>query len=152
MLRIPIAATRAASIGIGIALAIGTTVARANSFSVTPNISGGFGQYRWDIAIDGGAASGNPDLTLYTGQQYTFNVSTSSIHPFWIKTAPSTGPGNAYAGTGLSANGVAMPSTITFDVPIDAPTTLYYNCGNHAEMTGVITVIHDLIFRDGFGP
>ena len=124
--------------------------ARANEFTIAPDISGGFGHYAWDIAVDGGTTSANPPLTIHTGQTYTFDVTTTAIHPFWIKTAASTGSLNAYTGTGLSANGVTASATITFDVPADAPATLFYNCGNHAEMTGTITVIRDLVFRDGF--
>ena len=125
---------------------------RANDFTVAPNISGGFGHYRWDVATDGGATLGNPPLTIYTGRTYTFDVATTAAHPFWIKTAPGTGAANAY-NSGLSANGVTTSTTVTFDVPADAPATLHYNCGNHAEMTGTITVILDLVFRDAFeGP
>ena len=126
---------------------------RANDFTVAPNISGGFGNFHWDIAVDDGATMANPPLTIYTGQTYSFNVSTTPTHPFWIKTIASTGSANAYTGGGLSANGVTTTTTITFDVPANAPATLHYDCGNHPEMTGTITVIQDLVFRDGFeGP
>jgi len=120
----------------------------ANSFTVAPNTSGGFGNYRWDIGIDGETAVGNPPLYLARGAVYTFGIANSSIHPFWIKTSPSTGSLNAYAGSGLSANGVTAPATITFNVPQDAPEILYYDCGNHFEMHGPINLV---IFKDGFG-
>jgi len=35
-------------------------------------------------------------------------------------------------------------------VPIDAPGTLYYACGQHFSMIGTIQVVHDLVFRDRF--
>jgi len=124
--------------------------ATAADFTIAPNISGGFGNFRWDVAIGSAAVVGNPDLTLYTGQTYTFQVNTNGIHPFWIKTAPGAGTLNGYMGTGLSANGVAAATTVTFAVPNDAPDTLYYNCGNHPEMQGIINIIVDPIFKNDF--
>jgi len=129
-------------------LAAGT--ASAADFTVTPNISGGFGNFRWDVQIGTAASAANPDLTLITGQTYTFQVNTSAIHPFWIKTVPGNGSLNGYMGTGLSANGVTTATLVTFDVPNNAPATLYYNCGNHAEMQGTIHVIVDPVFANGF--
>jgi hypothetical protein len=133
-----------------ILLATICTHASANEFVITPNISGGLGHYFWSYQIDGAPAVGNPVLTLMTGQSYSFVVNTSTIHPFWIETARGLGGTSPYMGSGLSANGVTAPTTITFDVPADAPAILYYACGNHAEMTNSITVIQDLIFRSGF--
>ena len=131
-------------------IGFGTSAATAADFTATPDISGGFGSYRWDIAIGAAAAVGNPNLLLLKGQTYTFDINTTAIHPFWIKTTPSTGSLNAYAGGGLSANGVGTATTITFVVPTDAPDTLYYNRGNHREMTGTITLILDSVFANGF--
>lgn len=134
-------------------LALCSTQAIAADFTIAPNISGGFGNYHWDIAIGSAAVAANPELTLLTGQTYTFQVNTIAIHPFWIKTAPSTGSLNAYAGGGLSANGVGAATTVTFVVPNNAPATLYYDCGNHFEMHGTINVIVDAVFKDNFeGP
>ena len=124
--------------------------AMAADFTVAPNIAGGFGHYHWDVSIGSAGAAANPDLTLITGQTYTFQVNTSGIHPFWIKTVPGNGSLNGYMGTGLSANGVTAPTAITFAVPNDAPATLYYNCGNHPEMQGTIHVIVDPIFANNF--
>ena len=120
--------------------------AAANSFTITPasNFSS------WNIAIDGANAAANPDLTLYTGETYTFTVTASGTHPFWIKTVRGIGSGNGYAGTGLSANGVTSSTTITFNVPDDAPATLFYDCANHSLMSGTITVIPNHIFTGNF--
>ena len=119
--------------------------ASANTFTITPMSTSA-----WNISVDGEAATSNPTLTLLTGQTYTFDVSASTFHPFWIKTLRSTGDGNAYTGSGLSDNGVTSSTTITFEVPTDAPATLFYNCGNHPAMTGIITIIPDFVFKDGF--
>ena len=88
----------------------------------------------------------NPPLYVRRGSAYTFNVSADPVHSFWIKTADSIGSANAY-GSGLSANGVTTFSMITFNVPDDAPDSLFYNCGTHAAMHGPINVV---IFRNGF--
>jgi hypothetical protein len=84
-------------------------------------------------------SSSNPSLTLQRGGTYTFNVSSSG-HPFWIKTSQTTGTGSAY-NTGVTNNG-AQSGTITFTVPNDAPSTLYYICQFHNSMTGVINIVN----------
>jgi len=119
--------------------------AAANTFTITPMSTSA-----WRISIDGATATANPTLTLLTGQTYTFDVTASSFHPFWIKTLRGTGDGNGYMGSGLSDNGVTSSTILTFEVPADAPATLFYNCANHSGMTGTISIIADLVFREGF--
>jgi hypothetical protein len=80
----------------------------------------------------------NPAITVVRGQTYTFDV-TASGHPFWIKTAATTGTGDAYS-AGVTNNGYDV-GTITWTVDIDAPNTLYYICQNHSAMGGTITVV-----------
>ncbi len=84
-------------------------------------------------------ASDNPSLTLKRGFTYTFNVSSPG-HPFYIKSIPGTGTGNAFT-DGVTGNGTAS-GTITFTVPSTAPATLYYNCsvGGHTAMAGTINI------------
>ncbi len=84
-------------------------------------------------------SSSNPTLTLKRGGTYTFNVSASG-HPFWIKTAQVTGTNDAY-NTGVTNNGT-QSGTITFTVPNDAPSTLYYICQIHGTMTGTINIVN----------
>ena len=104
----------------------------------------------WSVQIAGASVPDNSTLHLTRGQTYTFAISTSGAHPFWIKTDGTFefGGQNKYVGSGLSDNGVGTSSSITFDVPQDAPDSLFYNCGNHPSMAGKIDVS---IFRDGFG-
>jgi hypothetical protein len=80
----------------------------------------------------------NPAITVVRGQTYTFELNASG-HPFWIKTAATTGTGDAYS-TGVTNNGDDV-GTITWTVDIDAPNTLYYICQNHSAMGGTITVV-----------
>lgn len=85
--------------------------------------------------VDGSGT--NPAVNLRRGLTYTLNINSSG-HPFWIKTAQVTGTGSAY-NTGVTNNGVAV-GTITFQVPLNAPDTLYYICQFHGSMTGVFNI------------
>jgi len=125
-------------------------------FVFAPNISGGFGNFRWDVNVENAVAVANPELTLFRGSTYSLHANTTPVHPFWIKTSPSTGAVNAYFGaelTGSPPNGLTAAATLTFTPGASTPDTLYYDCGNHIEMQGVIHVITNVIFVDGFdGP
>ena len=93
-----------------------------------------------------GAAEGqNPSITLVRGITYRFNVNASG-HPFYIKTMAGIGTGNQYT-TGVTNNG-ASTGTIIFDVPLNAPSTLYYNCQFHSAMAGAINVVDAIVQRD----
>jgi hypothetical protein len=82
----------------------------------------------------------NPTLTLARGNTYVFNLTTNGLFPFWIKTQPVTGRGNAY-NTGVSRNG-ASADLVTFTVPQDAPDTLYYIAENQSAMQGVLNIVN----------
>jgi len=86
---------------------------------------------------NGESASQNPDITLQRGMTYTFAISAAG-HPFFIKTAQTTGSADAYS-AGVTNNGIES-GTITFVVPTDAPDTLFYICEIHGAMTGTITI------------
>lgn len=85
----------------------------------------------------------NPEIYLVRGQQYKFSVNVSG-HPFRIQTQTGTS-GNEY-GTGVNNNGIQI-GDITFDVPMNAPSRLYYQCTLHENMNGPIFIgdkIYDL--------
>ena len=83
--------------------------------------------------------SNNATLTLLRGTTYTFQVNASG-HPFWIQTSSGAyNAGNVYA-DGVTNNGAAV-GNITFVVPSNAPSTLYYVCANHSSMAGVINIV-----------
>jgi hypothetical protein len=100
-----------------------------NTFNVTNNGSGNY-------IING---KSNPTLSVTEGETYYFNINAPG-HPFWIKTVLSTGTDNQY-NEGVTNNGTEN-STITFVVPYNSPSTLYYNCQFHSSMAGVINVIN----------
>ncbi len=87
----------------------------------------------------------NPILTLYRGNTYKFNVDAKG-HPFWIMTEPykskvsADGSTSTVFDTGVTNNG-ADEGTVTFTVPTTgAPDTLYYQCGNHDAMYGILQI------------
>ncbi len=90
-----------------------------------------------DYTIDGAS---DPALTVVRGCSYTFDVNAQT-HPFRINTVQGTGAANSYD-VGVTGNGTQM-GQITWEVALDAPDSLFYNCETHAGMTNTITVISD---------
>jgi len=76
----------------------------------------------------------DPTIYLKRGQQYKF-TNHMGAHPFQIRTAIN---GSAY-NDGISNNGVSN-GTLTWDVQMDAPNVLYYQCTAHAGMVGKIYI------------
>jgi len=101
----------------------------ATTFAVT---NAGAGAY----VING---ESNPSLYLIRGQRYNFSLDASG-HPFWIKTAASTGTGDQY-NTGVTNNGDDV-GLITFEVPLTAPDVLYYICQYHSMMAGQLRIVN----------
>jgi hypothetical protein len=83
----------------------------------------------------------NPALTLTRGRTYTFTVTATAAHPFYIKTVQGVGTANQY-NNGVTGQGANSGSILTFVVPLDAPTTLWYQCSNHSVMSNTITLIN----------
>jgi hypothetical protein len=79
----------------------------------------------------------DPTLYVHRGFTYAFdNSANGANHPFRIQ--ETTGlSGNPYT-SGQSGNGT---SVLYWTVPMDAPTTLYYQCTVHAAMNGTIIVV-----------
>jgi len=87
----------------------------------------------------------NPIVKLYRGNTYKFKVNAKG-HPFWIMTEPyksmvaEDGSTSTVHSTGVTNNGVAN-GTVTFTVPLTGgPDTLYYQCGNHNAMYGILQI------------
>lgn len=89
-----------------------------------------------DYVING---NNDPTLYFYRGLTYTLNVNASG-HPFWIQTVPGAYDASNVYTEGV-INGGAAVGEITFNVPMNAPDTLYYVCQNHAVMGGEITML-----------
>ena len=87
----------------------------------------------------------NPIIKLYRGNTYKFNVNAKG-HPFYIMTEPyksqiaEDGSTSTLYSTGVTNNG-ADYGTVTFTVPLTGtPDTLYYQCGNHNAMYGILQI------------
>ena len=99
----------------------------------------------WNITADGttayvfsgpGINTGNtndPILTLYKGFTYVF-VNQAASHPLEIRVAID---GVAYT-DGVTGS---QTGTQTFVVPMNAPSTLYYQCTSHAAMGNTINIV-----------
>jgi hypothetical protein len=97
-------------------------------FNVSMGTDSG-GVFRWVI---NGQIS--PTLTLTPGTTYTFAVSAPG-HPFDIKTAQVTGTADQFPG--VTGQGTTS-GTLTFAVPQNPPSELFYQCEVHSTMTGPI--------------
>ncbi len=82
----------------------------------------------------------NPTLTLVRGNTYVFTLNLVAAYPFWIKTQPTTGIGDAY-NSGVTNNGNST-GTVIFTVPQDAPDILYYAAQNNANMHGSFAIVN----------
>ena len=102
---------------------------------------------RWEVTANGasdyvfegpGFVSGTNDPTLYLsrGHTYIFINNSGGNHPFEIRTGFN---GSAYS-SGVTNNG-ANSGAITFTVPMNAPSTLYYQCTNHQNMGNTINIV-----------
>jgi len=86
----------------------------------------------------------NPQITLYRGNTYKFSVDAKGM-PFYIMTEPYKegvdvdGSTSTHYTTGVTNSGVAE-GTVTFTVPTAAPDVLYYQCGVHDTMYGIIVI------------
>ena len=85
-----------------------------------------------------GLQANDPVLTLERGKTYEFEVSAQG-HPFWIKTDQVSGSSSQYNDC-ITNNGLSNGKLI-FTVPSYAPSTLYYICQIHSNMTGVINIV-----------
>ena len=80
----------------------------------------------------------NSTINLVRGNQYVFEISASG-HPFWIQTLSGSYKSKNVYSDGITDNGIE-DGTLIFNVPINAPDTLYYVCRYHSSMRGVINI------------
>ena len=93
-----------------------------------------------DFTVTGPGFSGtvnDPTFYVYRGFTYAFDNSVQgSGHPFRIQSTQGLS-GTPYT-TGQSGSGTTV---LYWTIPMDAPTTLYYQCTLHAAMQGTINVV-----------
>ena len=102
----------------------------ATTFSVTVSS----GKYYLDGSL-------NPSLKLKRGYVYYFDATDSSTitHPLLLSSSSSGGNTRGEYTNGVT-NSQPTNGTLTFQVPSDAPSTLYYVCAYHSGMGGEITI------------
>ena len=81
----------------------------------------------------------DPILYLARGRVYEF-VNTMNAHPFQIRVSN----GGAAYNVGVSTNAVSN-GTLRFEISMDAPNTLYYQCTSHPGMGNTISVYPNTI-------
>jgi len=79
----------------------------------------------------------DPALYLARGAVYEF-VNNMGAHPFRIQSTPNGSAGTEY-NNGVTNNNVSN-GTLRFEIPFNAPNTLYYQCTSHSGMGGTITI------------
>ena len=82
----------------------------------------------------GNISGNNASVQARVGDTLTFNVSVAG-HPFWIKTANTTGTGSGADGV---INNGAESGTVTWTP--SSTGTYYYICQYHGSMVGTITI------------
>ena len=104
----------------------------SSTFAVTvQSVSGYYGSSSNYYFIDG---TQQATISLVRGKTYTFNNNASGNHPMYITTSSD---GTVYD-SGVTNGG---SSSVTFAVPLSAPSTLYYKCGIHGGMGGTINIL-----------
>ena len=112
----------------GVALGLIPLVLPAQDFNVTASGNQNY-------VING---TNDPALTLQRGVTYVFAIGNLATHPFRIQSTPGTN-GVVY-NNGVSNNG-ATSGNVTFNVPANAPNSLFYQCGSHIAMVGTLTIV-----------
>ena len=129
----------------------GSYISNSDTASMTVN-SASIAEYtsEWNLTADGsnhyifqgpgftGSAS-DPNIYLVRGQKYKFTNSMGA-HPFRIQTTANGSSGTQY-NNGVTNNDVSN-GTLIFDVPMEAPDVLYYQCTSHGNMGGAIFISH----------
>ena len=106
---------------------------------------------RWTLGADGTSnytftgigftqTTNDPVLYLARGRVYEFVNNSGGSHPLQIRLSDG---GSAY-NDGVTNNG-ASSGTIRFEIPFNAPNTLYYQCMNHSGMGNTISVYPNTI-------
>ena len=86
------------------------------------------------------SSANDPTIYLTRGQRYKFR-NPMGVHPFRIQTDENGSTGTQY-NNGVTNNDVTN-GVLYFDVPMNAPETLYYQCTSHGNMGGAIHILDE---------
>jgi hypothetical protein len=105
----------------------------------------------FNYSVDGFTDTTYPTLTLVRGQLYNFNfTNVTSSHPIALRLTSgntTTVPG----ATGNNASSGVYGTTVTYQVPFDAPAVIYYQCVYHSGMIGTINIVDQTGFTGSAG-
>ena len=150
-----IGTTQSASNAISSSYAVSASNAISSSYAVSSShasysLSSSIAEYtsEWNLTADGTnnylfngpgftSSAADPDIYLVRGQKYKF-TNNMGAHPFRIQTTVNGSTGTAYA-NGVTNNDVSN-GTLLFNVPMQAPDVLYYQCTSHPNMGGKISI------------
>ena len=91
------------------------------------------------IGITAGIVN-DPTLYLARGRVYEFVMQQGGTHPFRIQSTSGTG-GTPYPhGVSPDNSSGATSGVLRFEVPMNAPNTLFYQCTSHTNMVGILSV------------
>jgi hypothetical protein len=127
---------------VGDVLVSGVVTATTYYGDISNTVSG-----RWVLGASGSSdytftgigftqTTNDPTLYLKRGEVYEFVNNSGGSHPFQIRVSN----GGAAYNNGVTNNG-ASSGTIIFQVPYNAPNSLYYQCTNHSSMGGDIVIL-----------
>ena len=105
-----------------------------STFNITANGSSDY-VFAQDSRYFPLGAENDPVLYVRRGETYKFVVNASG-HPFQLRTSNG---GSAYS-TGVT-NNTQQSGTITWTVPMTAPSTIYYQCTAHSGMGNTINIV-----------
>ena len=106
------------------------------TFTVSVQRQGYYGSHKY--YIDNHLSS---ELILKRGLIYVFDLTSSSTnyHPFYISTSQGGGNYNDEYLNGVT-NSRATSGKLIFKVPLNSPSSLYFNCGFHYGMGGHLII------------
>ena len=106
------------------------------TFIVSVQKQGYYGSHKY--YIDNELTS---ELSLIRGLPYVFDLTSSSTnyHPFYISTSQGGGNYNDEYLNGVT-NSRATSGKLIFKVPLNSPSSLYFNCGFHYGMGGHLII------------
>ena len=136
-------------------ISVGTLAIASGIISATSGIVTFYGDSsntsdaRWTLGADGSSnytftgigftqPTSDPNLYVARGKTYEFINNSGGSHPFQIRVSN----GGAAYNNGITNNGAAT-GTIRFEVPFNSPSTLYYQCTNHAGMGSTIYILDE---------
>ena len=118
-----------------------TIASETKGFSVNVYTSGSTTYYGIIGACRKESNSGlGANLYMYVGDTLQFTVNASG-HPFYIKTAASTGTGDQVTTGTITGTQGTTSGTLSWNTTGVSAGTYYYQCGNHASMGGEIQII-----------